>query len=674
MKFFRTFLFLFIGTRLLASDVSNIDVKARLFIDKSKSIDVTEIAHLYDQFHTVVPEEISLKPFSGTAWIAVEVKNTGTASRQLILEVENNLIGAVFYNLDSVLIDRYIIGNQIEHNYVHSSAYSFGIESEGEIAFLIKIETNDIPLLLPVYVRELGDFDKHRYINTIATGLFFGFIVMIFFISFAMGIVSRMKGPILFACFILFTATPFVFLEGSPFMFLKFINLNLLVILMELSILAAIGFLGLYLNNFFGIKSFNKKVYKIFEHVGLSFILIALINILFYNYASSLYVAAYVAIAAGLLFLIFILTYAKAKKIKHVNPIIISLTIFIISLLLKFFIDFCIIPPSLFAIHSLKIGFAILIVGVTMSISFRFRDQLNSLKELNFQLDIIVKKRTADINVQNEELRKQAEELRSQREELEVQNEELASQTDELTEQKELLQKQNIQLERLQLALTKTDNAIYVFDSEGFLLWFNTSSTSQLGMEYDEYVKGNHRVRIHDTSYCQNIVNNIEKCLFTKSKATYEFERKDFYGQVLSFQTTLTPVFQDDEIKYIVAIDTDITKIKQYELEIELQRQLAVTRKKELEIQQGEMLESLRYAMRIQNAILPQISDIKRFFPESFVIFEPKDIVSGDFYWFHRIKNKYVFVAVDCTGHGVPGAFMSIVGYYLLNNIIIQME
>ena len=90
-------------------------------------------------------------------------------------------------------------------------------------------------------------------------------------------------------------------------------------------------------------------------------------------------------------------------------------------------------------------------------------------------------------------------------------------QTDELTEQKNL-QKQNIHLERLQLALSQTDNAIYIFDAEGTLLWFNTSSTSQLGMEYEEYVNGNDRVKIYNTSYCRNIGNNLDKCLFSKSK------------------------------------------------------------------------------------------------------------------------------------------------------------
>jgi serine phosphatase RsbU (regulator of sigma subunit) len=61
---------------------------------------------------------------------------------------------------------------------------------------------------------------------------------------------------------------------------------------------------------------------------------------------------------------------------------------------------------------------------------------------------------------------------------------------------------------------------------------------------------------------------------------------------------------------------------------------------------------------------------VKQLFPESFIFYEPKDIVSGDFYWFSNPGNKIIFGAIDCTGHGVPGAFMSIVGHNLLNNII----
>ncbi|MCC6691104.1 MAG: SpoIIE family protein phosphatase, partial [Bacteroidia bacterium] len=78
------------------------------------------------------------------------------------------------------------------------------------------------------------------------------------------------------------------------------------------------------------------------------------------------------------------------------------------------------------------------------------------------------------------------------------------------------------------------------------------------------------------------------------------------------------------------------------------------------------------YARKIQDAILPPLKDIYRAFPESFVLYMPRDIVSGDFYWFYEKNNKKIIAVVDCTGHGVPGAFMSMIGHNLLNQIVIE--
>jgi serine phosphatase RsbU (regulator of sigma subunit) len=88
-----------------------------------------------------------------------------------------------------------------------------------------------------------------------------------------------------------------------------------------------------------------------------------------------------------------------------------------------------------------------------------------------------------------------------------------------------------------------------------------------------------------------------------------------------------------------------------------------------------EIMDSIRYAQRIQEAML--ISSIKQreYLPESFIMFKPKDIVSGDFYWVHKTaNNKIAWTAVDCTGHGVPGAFMSMVGSRLLNEIVVEKK
>jgi serine phosphatase RsbU (regulator of sigma subunit) len=84
---------------------------------------------------------------------------------------------------------------------------------------------------------------------------------------------------------------------------------------------------------------------------------------------------------------------------------------------------------------------------------------------------------------------------------------------------------------------------------------------------------------------------------------------------------------------------------------------------KSIEQKNREITDSISYAKRIQDAILPTPETVKQVLPDSFILFKPKDIVSGDFYFFLHNKEKIYFGAADCTGHGVPGAFMSLIGY-----------
>ncbi|MCB0429353.1 MAG: SpoIIE family protein phosphatase, partial [Flavobacteriales bacterium] len=92
--------------------------------------------------------------------------------------------------------------------------------------------------------------------------------------------------------------------------------------------------------------------------------------------------------------------------------------------------------------------------------------------------------------------------------------------------------------------------------------------------------------------------------------------------------------------------------------------------KQKVEKQHQLITESLQYASTIQHAILPHQQVIMRNIPESFILFKPKDIVSGDFYWAAKTNGKIIIAAVDCTGHGVPGAMLSMLGYTQLNQIV----
>ena len=90
----------------------------------------------------------------------------------------------------------------------------------------------------------------------------------------------------------------------------------------------------------------------------------------------------------------------------------------------------------------------------------------------------------------------------------------------------------------------------------------------------------------------------------------------------------------------------------------------------EIEENNKNMMDSINYAKLIQEAMLPEKAVLTNYFPNSLIIYRPKDIVSGDFYWFVERDNKLLIAVADCTGHGVPGSLMSMIGYSLLNEIV----
>ena len=108
--------------------------------------------------------------------------------------------------------------------------------------------------------------------------------------------------------------------------------------------------------------------------------------------------------------------------------------------------------------------------------------------------------------------------------------------------------------------------------------------------------------------------------------------------------------------------------------EIEKQRDTAEKQRDEITIQKKEITDSILYASRIQNALLPPKKYIADSFTKHFILYLPRDIVSGDYYWMYRKDNKAIIVAADCTGHGVPGAFMSMLGSAFLSEITAKSD
>jgi serine phosphatase RsbU (regulator of sigma subunit) len=105
---------------------------------------------------------------------------------------------------------------------------------------------------------------------------------------------------------------------------------------------------------------------------------------------------------------------------------------------------------------------------------------------------------------------------------------------------------------------------------------------------------------------------------------------------------------------------------------IEQENVVISKQKEELFDKNKEITDSINYAKRIQRAFIPKENEFTKAFKESFVLFRPKDIVSGDFYWIYEIETRIYYATADCTGHGVPGGFMTMLGLSFLEEIVSQ--
>lgn len=131
-----------------------------------------------------------------------------------------------------------------------------------------------------------------------------------------------------------------------------------------------------------------------------------------------------------------------------------------------------------------------------------------------------------------------------------------------------------------------------------------------------------------------------------------------------------------DEVELLARVNSALQivssykKILQQKEEIEEKSQELEFALREIEKKNENIMSSIKYAKRIQDAMLPQVIQLQNFIPDLFILFRPRDVVSGDFYWFTERNNYMMLAAVDCTGHGVPGAFMSMLGETYLNQIV----
>lgn len=278
-----------------------------------------------------------------------------------------------------------------------------------------------------------------------------------------------------------------------------------------------------------------------------------------------------------------------------------------------------------------------------------------------------------------EEVKEKESDLLQYKEELEQNLEEMKTLQNQLKENLQHSEETRAELRARQNVL---DQATLVSESDlfGTITFTNAKFCEVSQYSREELIGQPHNILRHP-----DVPKSLYKSLWTTIKAgqvwrgTIKNKRKD--GTPYWVDATIAPVLGEDgkPLRYI-GIRHDITdrvlaEEHNKELLSELQERYEELKRNQDELQlKKKMTESITYAKRIQTALLPSDELRKKYLPKSFVLYKPKDIVSGDFYWFHRNKRYTVISAIDCTGHGVPGAIMSVISNSMMNETIIENE
>ena len=327
-------------------------------------------------------------------------------------------------------------------------------------------------------------------------------------------------------------------------------------------------------------------------------------------------------------------------------------------------------------------------------------------------LEAIVQQRTAEIQQQKEEIEQQANnvmlanaEINQQKEEIEAQAESLREANLSITEQNEAiyLQKEEVEksykniqilseigqkitqiLNQKDLVKTVYSNVNALMPAEFFGIGLYNAQLQRI--EFSGFIENNEEMPFHYDRLDEKESKAV--ICFTQQKELIE---NDFFSVLQATGTEITtkvgqipqsfvflPLFVEQKPVGIITVQS-LEKNAYGEQQLTILRTLAaytsialdnVSAYQMIEEKNRNITDSIRYANTIQGAVLPHHNEFAKQFEEHFILYNPKDIVSGDFYWLAHKKGVTYLAAIDCTGHGVPGAFMSMIGHSILTEII----
>ncbi|NOZ47953.1 MAG: PAS domain S-box protein [Chlorobi bacterium] len=225
----------------------------------------------------------------------------------------------------------------------------------------------------------------------------------------------------------------------------------------------------------------------------------------------------------------------------------------------------------------------------------------------------------------------------------------------DITERKRA-EKEERMKSKMQALSENSPDMIIRLNTSGQFFYANPIVKIFTGIDTNDVIKKTiDEVNFHPqiTNFFKESLQQIKK---SKQKLNTEFTFPTNFGERIMQINSIPEFNEEKDLETILFVAHDITERKNIELEIQEKNK--------------KITESINYAERIQGSILPNTKFIQQFLQKSFIFYLPRDVVSGDFPWFFKKEDELYIAAVDCTGHGVPGALLSFIGYFILNNIV----
>ncbi len=227
--------------------------------------------------------------------------------------------------------------------------------------------------------------------------------------------------------------------------------------------------------------------------------------------------------------------------------------------------------------------------------------------------------------------------------------------TSDITERKRAEKEQRMRGQMQSLSENSIDMIMRV-DTNGLIFYNNPMFETYTGIKTEEFNKKNFKEMAFPPSIIDAFSSIINEVVKKKEKISCEINFPTTTQERIMSMNGIPEFNEEKKLETILLVLHDITEQKQIELMIRDKNK--------------KITESINYAHRIQECILPNKKIIQKVFKQSFIYYKPKDVVSGDFPYFYTKGDDIYIAVIDCTGHGVPGAMLSMIGYFLMNQIL----